>query len=218
MGYKTAFDWFPGIYNKERYYNRRKVVVHQVDLSRGSRDGYSVYMSLAGDVFADRYDRYVGELRALHFHTMNEDWQYIIIEDIIIPRIEIAESLFKPCCEKIESNYRCGLHPDLKYLQLIDAADELEFNCCYLPQHLNLKNQPVAVNSLVVAFRNDNKVFSDEPQPNGDFSDFKYIDIGFLDTIFEVEDCLLNIFEDQLADYAYSNGYGEIVNDYYFDD
>lgn len=218
MGYKTAFDWFPGIYNKERYYNRRKVNVHQVDLSRGSRDGYRMYMSLAGDVFVDRYDRYVGELRALHFFTMNEDWQYIIIEDIVIPRIEIAESLFKPCCEEIESNYRCGLHPDLTYDKLLAAADELKFECVYMPQHLNLKNQPVAVNSLVVAFRNDNKVFSDEPQPNMAHSNFEYMDIGFLDTIFEVQDCLLEIFENQLAEYAYNNGYEEIVNRYYFDD
>lgn len=218
MEYKTAFDWFPSIYNKERYYNFRKVIVHQVDLSRESRDGYSMYMSLEGDVYADTYGRYEGELRALHFFTMKKDWHYIIIEDMIIPRIEIPKPLLKSCCEEIESKYRLGSHPDLTYYSLIAAADDLKFECYYVDQHSNLKNQPVAVNSLIVAFRNDNEIFSDEPQPNGYFSNFKNIDIGFLDIVFGVQDRLRKIFEDRLKECAYENGYGEIVSRYYFED
>lgn len=218
MEYKTAFDWFPSIYNKERYYNFRKVIVHQVDLSRDSREGYSMYMSLEGDVYANTDGRYEGELRALHFFTMKKDWHYIIIEDIIIPRIEIPKPLLKSCCEEIESRYRGGLYPDLTYYSLIAAADDLKFECYYVDQHSNLKNQPVAVNSLIVAFQNDNEIFSDEPQPNGHFSNFKNIDIGFLDIVFGVQDRLRKIFEDRLKECAYENGYGEIVNRYYFED
>ena len=218
MEYKTAFDWFPGIYNKERYYNFRKVIVHQVDLSRESCDGYSMYMSLEGDAYANTDGRYEGELRALHFFTMKKDCHYIIIEDIIIPRIEIPKPLLKSCCEEIESRYRCGSYPDLKYYSLIAAADDLKFECYYVDQHSNLKNQPVAVNSLIVAFRNDNEIFSDEPQPNGYFSNFKNIDIGFLDIVFGVQDRLRKIFEDRLRERAYDSGYGEIVSSYYFED